>query len=228
VSDSSANLPKPRSYFEQERPELVAQLPERLGRLLDVGCGAGGVGRALRGRADFLAGIELEEEVAAAAREVYDQVLVGRVEDVIAEAEGPFDTILAYDLLEHLAEPDRVLRQLRDVASDGALLHVSMPNARHWSLVRDLVIHGTFGYTDWGHRDRTHLRWVTRSDLVELLESNGWRVERTAHAPLTPAGRLAERLTGGRSAEFLVYQWSALAHRAALESGSADTESGSG
>jgi predicted TPR repeat methyltransferase len=214
VSDSSANLPKPRSYFEQERPELVSQLPERLGRVLDVGCGAGGVGRALRERADFLAGIELEEEVAASAREVYDQVLVGRVEDVIGEAEGPFDTILAYDLLEHLPEPDRLLRQLREVAADGALLHVSMPNARHWSLVRDLVVHGTFGYTDWGHRDRTHLRWVTRSDLVDLLEENGWHVERTAHAPLTPVGRLAERLTGGRSAEFLVYQWSALARRA--------------
>jgi 2-polyprenyl-3-methyl-5-hydroxy-6-metoxy-1,4-benzoquinol methylase len=142
-------------------------------------------------------------------------VLVGRVEDVIADADGPFDTILAYDLLEHLPEPDRLLRQLRDVATDGALLHVSMPNARHWSLLRDLVLHGTFGYTDWGHRDRTHLRWVTRRDLVELLESNGWHVERTAHAPLTAAGRLAERLTGGRSAEFLVYQWSALARLAA-------------
>lgn len=211
MSDSSANLSKPRSYFEQERPELVAQLPERLGRLLDVGCGAGGVGRALRGRADFLAGIELEEEVAAVARDVYDQVLVGRVEEVLAGTEGPFDTILAYDLLEHLPEPDRLLRQLRDVASEGALLHVSVPNARHWSLVRDLVFRGTFGYTDWGHRDRTHLRWLTRRDLVELLESSGWRVERTSHAPLTPVGRLAERLTGGRSAEFLVYQWSALA-----------------
>jgi predicted TPR repeat methyltransferase len=213
MSDSSANRSKPRSYFEQERPELVAQLPERLGRLLDVGCGAGGVGRALRGRVDFLAGIELEEEAAAVAREVYDQVLVGRVEDVLAEADRPFDTILTYDLLEHLPEPDRLLRQLRDVASDDALLHVSVPNARHWSLVRDLVVHGTFGYTEWGHRDRTHLRWLTRRDLVELLGSSGWRVERTAHAPLTPVGLLAERLTGGRSAEFLVYQWSALARR---------------
>jgi predicted TPR repeat methyltransferase len=227
MSESSANQAKPRSYFEQARPELVAQLPERLGRLLDVGCGAGGVGRALRDRADFIAGIELEEEVASAAREAYDQVLVGRVEDVIAQAEGPFDTILAYDLLEHLPEPEGVLRQLRAVAAPGALLHVSMPNARHWTLVRDLVLKGTFGYTAWGHRDRTHLRWVTRRDLVELLEGSGWRVERTAHAPLTPVGRLAERLTGGRSAEFLVYQWSALARHDALESDSADTESGS-
>jgi predicted TPR repeat methyltransferase len=208
---NSSGTAKPRSYFEQERPELVAWLPGRLGRVLDIGCGAGGVGRALRSRADFLAGIELDPEAAAAAGEVYDQVVLGRVEDALDRLEGPFDTILAYDLLEHLPEPDALLRAVRELASDGALIHVSVPNARHWSLVRDLVLHGTFGYTEVGHRDVTHLRWLTRRDLVELLETTGWQVERTVHAPSSPAGRLAERLTGGRSAEFLVYQWSALA-----------------
>ncbi len=205
---------KPSSYFSQARPELVARLPGGpLGRLLDVGCGAGGVGRALRDRVDFLAGVEVEPAAATAAREVYDQVLTGKVEDVIDGLAAPFDTILAYDLLEHLVQPDDVLRRLHTVAADGAHIHVSVPNARHWSLVRDLVVHGTFGYTEWGHRDRTHLRWLTRTDLVELLEAAGWHVEGTAHAPLTPAGRLLERATRGRSAEFLVYQWSALARR---------------
>jgi trans-aconitate methyltransferase len=201
----------PRSYFEQSRPELIAQLPAgRLGRLLDVGCGAGGVGRALRDRVDFLAGIELDAEVAAEARTVYDEVSTGRAESLVGDLAGPFDTILAYDLLEHLAEPGGLLARLREVAAEDAILHVSVPNARHWSLVRDLVLRGTFGYTDWGHRDQTHLRWFTRADLVDLLESAGWHVEQTLHAPLTAAGRAAERLTRGRSAEFLVYQWSAL------------------
>ena len=208
----------PRSYFEQARPELVAQLPARLGRLLDVGCGAGGVGRALRDRVDFLAGVELDPEAATEAREVYDQVLTGRAETLLADLAGPFDTILAYDVLEHLGDPLDLLRRLRGLASDDGLLHVSVPNARHWTLVRDLVARGTFGYTEWGHRDRTHLRWFTRADLVELLEAGGWRVERTLHAPLTPAGRIAARLTRGRSAEFLVYQWSALSRNASAGS----------
>ena len=213
MKDPSGNT-KPSSYFSQARPELVALLPSgRLGCLLDVGCGAGGVGRALRNHVDFLAGVEVEPDVAAEAREVYDQVLTGRVEDVIGALDAPFDTILAYDLLEHLAQPAEVLRRLQEVAAEDALLHVSVPNARHWSLVRDLVVRGTFGYTEWGHRDTTHLRWLTRSDLVGLLEATGWRVEGTAHAPLTPAGQLAERVTRGVSAEFLIYQWSALARR---------------
>jgi 2-polyprenyl-3-methyl-5-hydroxy-6-metoxy-1,4-benzoquinol methylase len=211
VSDSSADLPKPRSYFEQARPELVAQLPERLGRVLDVGCGAGGVGRALRGRAEFLAGIELEEAVAATAREVYDQVLVGRVEDVLGDAEGPFDTILAYDLLEHIPEPDRLLGQLRDVASDEALLHVSMPNARHWSLVRDLVVRGTFGYTDWGHRDNTHLRWFTRRDIEAAVRDAGWTIQASGPNPFRGRDEPFNRATRGTFKEFIALQWNVLA-----------------
>jgi len=202
---------KPDGYYAQGRPELVALLPERVGRVLDIGCGEGGVGRALRGRAESLTGIELDAGAAEKASEVYDLVLVGDADSRLAEVEGPFDTILAYDVLEHLPDPAPLIRRLRALAAPGAVLHASVPNARHWSLVRDLVVRGTFGYTDAEHRDTTHLRWFTRRDLVAALELGGWRVEGTAHAPSSLAGRLLERVTRGRSAEFLVYQWSALA-----------------
>jgi 2-polyprenyl-3-methyl-5-hydroxy-6-metoxy-1,4-benzoquinol methylase len=179
--------------------------------VLDIGCGAGGVGRAIRSRADRLTGIELDPLAAERASEVYDEVHTGPVEDVLDSVEGPFDTMLAYDVLEHLTDPASVLRRVRALASQQALLHVSVPNARHWSLVRDLVLRGTFGYTETGHRDETHLRWLTPRDLTTLLEGAGWHVERSGHPLSGAAGRLLERLTRGRSAEFLVYQWWALA-----------------
>jgi 2-polyprenyl-3-methyl-5-hydroxy-6-metoxy-1,4-benzoquinol methylase len=210
VKDSSAPS-KPASYYGQERPELVALLPAQLGRVLDVGCGSGGVGRAIRPRATRLVGLELDAHAAETARETYDRVLVGDVAECLPALDEQFDTVLAYDVLEHLPDPLSVLRTLRSLAAPNALLHASVPNARHVSLLRDLVFRGTFGYTEWGHRDSTHLRWLTRRDLAALLEQAGWSVERTAHAELSPAGRIAERMTRGLSADFLVYQWSALA-----------------
>lgn len=204
-------LSQPFSYFEQSRPELVGQLPARLGRVLDVGCGAGEVGRSVRDRAESLTGVEVVPAAAEAARSVYETVVVGAADDVLPGLEGSFDTILAYDVLEHLPDPAATLRTLLGLAAPGALLHVSVPNARHWSLIRDLVVRGTFGYTEWGHRDRTHLRWLTPSDLVALVREAGWSVERAGHPPLTRPGRALERLTSGRSAEFLVYQWWVLA-----------------
>src|SRR5438067_6302339 len=112
---------KPRSYYEQARPDLVAVLPVQLGRVLDIGCGAGGVGRAVRERAERLVGIELDPAAAEQARAVYDAVYEGRVEQVLDELEGPFDTVLAYDVLEHLTDPGDVLRRVRELAAPAAL-----------------------------------------------------------------------------------------------------------
>jgi 2-polyprenyl-3-methyl-5-hydroxy-6-metoxy-1,4-benzoquinol methylase len=205
---------KPSGYYSQQRPDLVAALPRPLGSVLDVGCGEGAVGRLLREEgAERLTGVEIDPASAAKAREVYDDVAEGAVEDKLPELHGPFDSILCYDVLEHLVDPAAVLSQLRGLAAPGGRLHVSVPNARHFSLVRDLMLRGTFGYTEWGHRDNTHLRWFTRSDIVQAVEDAGWRVVETSHPRLNRAGGI-NRLTRGRAADFLVAQVYVLAQAA--------------
>lgn len=189
-------------------------LPRPLGRVLDVGCGSGATGHSLRAAgAEWVAGVELDEAVAAVAADVYDEVRAGPVEAELDHLQGPFDTILLYDVLEHLVDPWELLRRLHGVATPGARVQVSVPNARHWTLLRDLGLRGTFGYTPAEHRDVTHLRWFTRRDLVELLESTGWAVDALDFGSLRPISSLAARLTRSRSPEFLAYQLSAVAHR---------------
>lgn len=205
---------KPPGYYSQTRADLVELLPRPLGRVLDVGCAEGGAAAPLRAAgAERLVGVEIDPPSAERARAVYDEVHVGPAQEVVPGLAGPFDTILLYDSLEHMPDPAQLLGALAAVASPGARLHVSVPNARHWSLLRDLALRGTFGYAEAGHRDSTHLRWFTRRDLATTLEDAGWRVKSVTHGPLRPVSRLAERLTRGLSPEFLVYQWAALAVR---------------
>jgi 2-polyprenyl-3-methyl-5-hydroxy-6-metoxy-1,4-benzoquinol methylase len=202
-------------YYANTRDDIVEGLPRPLGSVLDVGCGSGGVGPGLRrAGATRLTGVEVVPEQAELARANYDLVVAAPVEEALHQVAGPFDTILCLDVLEHLVDPDRVLRDLRGLASPGARLQVSVPNARHVSLLRDLIVKGTFGYTDWGHRDRTHLRWFTRRDIVASLERSGWAVQRVSHPELHRSRRL-DGLSRGRSTEFLVGQWYVLGVRAA-------------
>jgi 2-polyprenyl-3-methyl-5-hydroxy-6-metoxy-1,4-benzoquinol methylase len=202
-------------YFENERADVVAKLPRPLGRVLDVGCGAGGVARSLRAAgAERIVGIEVHTPSGERARAILDEVHVGAVEQVLAEGlvHGPFDTFVLYDVLEHLVDPAGVLAALVPLAAPGARAHVSVPNARHWTLMRDLVLRGTFGYSDWGHRDRTHLRWFTRRDIEALLAGTGWPVVASSPALMGREAAL-DRLTRGAAREFLALQWHVLAQR---------------
>jgi 2-polyprenyl-3-methyl-5-hydroxy-6-metoxy-1,4-benzoquinol methylase len=213
---SSVHEPKPPGYYAEARANVIEELPAPLGRVLDVGCGEGGANGPLRARgATWISGIELLPEPAARAAERYDEVEVGDAVDALERVTGRFDTMLCYDVLEHLVDPAILVRRLRRVASPRARLHVSVPNARHYSLARDLVFRGTFGYADWGHRDATHLRWFTRRDATRLLEAAGWSVVSTVPSA---SHRLQElklpvpgRIVNGLGGEFFSRAWYILA-----------------
>jgi 2-polyprenyl-3-methyl-5-hydroxy-6-metoxy-1,4-benzoquinol methylase len=202
-------------YYSNDRAETLAELEPPLGRVLDVGCGTGAAAAPLRAAgATRITGIEIEADVAAVAKDVYDEVAHGSVEEVLASGAvtGQFDTILCYDVLEHVVEPGQVVAALREVAAPGGRLHISIPNARHFTLIRDLLFRGTFGYTEWGHRDNTHMRWFTRSDIAGAIAEAGWHVARVGHSPLVRTARL-DRLTRGRASQFIAYQSYVLATR---------------
>lgn len=198
---------------------MIAALEPPLGRVLDVGCGEGGANGPLRAAgATEIIGVEILAEAAARAAQRYDRVEVGDAQEALGRLKGPFETILCYDVLEHLVDPRAALAQLRELAAPTARLHVSVPNARHYSLIRDLLVRGTFGYTEWGHRDATHLRWFTRRDMRALLDEAGWE---TASTTSSVEVRLRElglpaprRLVNGVGGEFFGRSWYILARLA--------------
>jgi hypothetical protein len=118
-------------------------------------------------------------------------------------------------VLEHLADPEALLPRLLEVAAPGASLHVSVPNARFWTLPWDVLVRGTFGYTEFGHRDSTHLRWFTRRDLEATVARCGWQVaESRPTAELRRTGWLM-RPSRGLVGELLSPQWQLLARAGA-------------
>lgn len=206
------DAPKSVGYYALGREEVIAHLPRPVGRVLDVGCGEGGANAPLRAAgATRISGIELLPEPARAAAEVYEEVRCGDALAELGNLSGPFDTILCYDVLEHLYDPHALLVGLRGLAQPGSRLHVSVPNASHVSLLRDLILRGTFGYQPFGHRDATHLRWFTRRDIVSLLEEAGWPAVEWHPSKLWRTSSTLHSLTRGRSTEFLAGQWFVLA-----------------
>jgi 2-polyprenyl-3-methyl-5-hydroxy-6-metoxy-1,4-benzoquinol methylase len=201
-----------RDYGRLAHDRKIALLREPLGRVLDVGCAEGVNAQALRARgASHTAGIDSDESFAAAARERYDEVVHGSVPEDLAWDEQSFDTILAYDVLEHLYDPWTAARRLASLLKLGGQLHISLPNARAKKLWWPLITRGTFAYEPEGIMDVTHLRFFARRDAIELAETAGLRVVSVDHPPPeTAKRRLAYRLG---LTEFLTIQWFVLATR---------------
>src|SRR3954449_4594113 len=119
--------------YESERPQIVALVPPGARRVLDLGCASGALGAALKAlRPVEVVGIERDPVYAAEARERYDRVIEGDVEDVPSDL-GRFDCLVAADVLEHLVDPWSALRAYAERLEPGCRAIVSLPNVGHWT-----------------------------------------------------------------------------------------------
>jgi len=143
-------------------------------RLLDLGAAGGHLGRAVRERCVFLAGVEPSGSVPSSSREGYDD---WRSTDALSAGSwpAPFDVVVCADVLEHLPEPERLLARISAWLAPGGTLLVSLPNVANVS-VRAALLAGRFPYADRGILDRTHLRFYTRDSGHRLLENAGFRI----------------------------------------------------
>jgi len=181
---------KDRSYFTNARSDYVNLLPpNRNAAILELGCGNGATGAlALREhKAGRYVGIELFPEMAAEAQNILSEVHCGDVERLdLPYAPGTFDGLILSEVLEHLVNPEAVLRRLVTTLKPGALVLASSPNISHWRNVLELA-RGRFRYADSGMMDRTHLRWFTPESFREMFERTGVVVDRME--PLNPLRR---------------------------------------
>jgi hypothetical protein len=104
-----------------------------------------------------------------------ERLVVGDVEteELWGQFDGEtFDAIIFGDVLEHLRDPLRALRSSLKHLSPTGVLIVSVPNIAHVD-VKVALMRGTFPYSDTGLLDRTHIRFITKDSLLELLREAG-------------------------------------------------------
>ena len=160
------------------RPDVLSLISSPT-RVLDVGCNTGNLGASIKARfpKSWVCGIELDESAASRARTKLDHVIVGDLESIDQEALPlDIDTIVLADVIEHMKDPDQVLKKLLKNRSKLSVI-VSVPNVQHITVLMSLL-RGRWDYRDRGIFDTTHLRFFTKSTAIELFEKNGCRLVR--------------------------------------------------
>ena len=99
--------------------------PKKNFDILDAGCGGGATTESLCRYGD-VAGLELEEEAVDYARGRGRNVVQGSIES-LPFGDGSFDLALALDVIEHVPDDIRALRELGRVLRPGGWLLVTVP-----------------------------------------------------------------------------------------------------
>ena len=165
--------------------DLLANIPADASRVVEVGCSSGALARAylsINPSCEYI-GIEGDAGYAEVAREVCTDVVSANIEtldDASYAKLFPAECWVFGDVLEHLYDPWAVLRRLSTKMRKTDCVIACIPNAQHWS-VQARLNQGIFFYEDAGLMDRTHIRWFTRTTIIDLFESTGFDI--TAGGP---------------------------------------------
>ena len=111
-----------------ESRAILAVLPEKSGRLLDIGCAGGTFLLEARATGFRVTGLELNRRQAAAARERGLEVRNERIEDAPTQW-GPFDIVTLLDCLEHVPAPLEALRKVARWLVPGGAVFIRGPLA---------------------------------------------------------------------------------------------------
>jgi SAM-dependent methyltransferase len=172
--------------------EALAHLPES-GRVLEVGCGGGRYLRALRGLRPGLAlvGADVSRSALARLAALAPEIETRPMRDAaLPAADGEFDAVLVIDVLEHVAEPRRLLAEARRALAPGGLLHLHVP-CEGDPLSLWAWLPGQKGEAALKRRFGGHVQRFRRAEVLDLLRANGFAPLRVRHS-LHLLGNLAD------------------------------------
>lgn len=149
--------------------------------VLEVGSGPGSITRYLKdpGRCRITA-IEIDPTAAALVAPYCESVLHSDLNDPawidkLASYAGAFDVVVAADVLEHLYDPWRALRQMQRLLRSDGYVVVSLPHAGHNAVVASLL-NADLEYREHGLLDRTHIRFFGVQNIQSLFDDAGYRI----------------------------------------------------
>lgn len=159
-------------------------------RVLDVGCGGGFLLRALAELGAAPVGVDVAAAALRAAASV-TSALVRADGARLPFANASFDAVLLSEVLEHVAEPERVLREAGRVVRAGGIILVTVPNRTLLSRAALIDLAQRFPPTRVLPEDLHHWhRFVRPGELTAWLAAAGCSVEtvqgvglRLRHAP---------------------------------------------
>jgi 2-polyprenyl-3-methyl-5-hydroxy-6-metoxy-1,4-benzoquinol methylase len=146
--------------------------PHRPGIVADISCGMGYGTSELCGIAKAVIGVDSSQELIETASKrdnVSDVRFLNKdldSDDLTPDiVEGSVDSVISFETLEHLVDPNRAVSQFSKILRPGGFLICSVPNVLYES-----------GDSAGLPRNRSHKQWFSFGSLSRMVECRGMRV----------------------------------------------------
>lgn len=199
VSHSDENAPglinaiyrKVRTITLVQKSNLVEGFLPQKGKLLDIGCGTGAFAGHMQQRGWKVEAVEPDTGAAQKARQTHK--LQVHEEQWLSTAEGQFNLITMWHVLEHVHGLQERFQQLWKLTAAGGYVVIAVPNpnsvdSKHYGPI-------------WAARDvPRHLYHFPPAMLRKRMEQEGFESVRTVGMPFDPfyISMLSERYKHGK------------------------------
>ena len=168
-------------------------------QFLHIGCGHGGVSGELVKRGYKVSGIEINKDAIESLKlkgfEVYQKDISKPL-----EIDKKFDIVMMLDVLEHMFDPYSLLKEAKQVVKkEGGVIIVTVP--LYFDIVdrfkilftgsvisMDNLCYGEENYKKFRSYNYDHIRFFRPSEMVEMGESLGLKVDRVEYKAIGYGG----------------------------------------
>lgn len=158
------------------RCRIYGQVPPN-SRVLEIGCADGRLANMLTMKKKCqVYCVEKDAAMSCIARGKCKEMYNIDIESTpITFEHGYFDCIIMGNVLEHMVDPGKVLKDLKSYLHDEGSLIYSVPNIVNWHS-RLTIFSGKFEYAESGVFDMTHLHFYDLNSARKMAIDAGYRV----------------------------------------------------
>jgi SAM-dependent methyltransferase len=164
--------------YQSLNKSVIEAIPHGVRVMLDIGCGGGTHAEYFAASGVIVDGVTISPSEADLAAKVCRQVYIYDLENGLPpENIGPYDLCLCSHVIEHIRDPDLLLKAIWNLIGPQGYALVALPNLFQYKSRLNLL-RGKFVYQQYGIMDSTHVRWYTWETGPELFQASGFKVER--------------------------------------------------
>ncbi len=147
--------------------DLLCFKASRIDKILDLGCGQGEFLNICQGKGLVCYGVDASSYAIEKAKKVKGKFFKLNLEkDKLPFSDESFDAVTAFDLIEHLKQPEFVFSEAVRVLRKGGLFFITSPNA-------DFILANFFGRFIPG--DPTHVNIQGKDYWLKKLKAIGFK-----------------------------------------------------